>query len=275
MQRTIIIAADDFGLTRGITDTILETVDKGPVRLVSIIPNGEAVEYALSEYKKRSARLTLAVHITLTEGKALSTLQNIPHLVDAHGMFRHSVMGLWFAYIFSSPAKRKMLRAEVRFEMTAQCAAIRTALGTNALMVNSHQHVHMIPFVFDELVALPGIRAIRTVREPFQWSWSPTAIFACAVLILLSNRAARIAHFRGTAINDSFIGFVHSGHMTERAFRTGIARAKGSVEVLFHPGSAMSGELASWQGSRADIKWNYSPWRAKERELLLRHDIFV
>lgn len=269
MQRTITITADDFGLTRGITDTILETVDKGPVTLVSIIPNGEAVEYAIDQYKKRSEHLTLAVHLNLTEGKALSSPQEIPHLVDARGVFKHSVAGLWCSYIFSSRASRVALRAEVRAEMGAQLSAIRTALGTGALAVNGHQHVHLIPFVSDVLVTLPNIASIRTVQEPFQWRWSPTALFAYSVLTSLSGRAARIARSRGIATNDSFIGFLNSGHMTKKIFRDGLSRTKGSVEVLFHPGSATAGELISWQGSRADLRWHYSPWRTNERETLL------
>lgn len=269
MTKEISFVADDFGLTKGITDTILEVVDNGPITLVSIIPNGEAVAYAIDEYKKRSEHLTLAVHLNLTEGKSLSSPQSIPHLVDARGMFMHSVAGLWSAYLLGTRAKRAMLRAEVRTEIVAQLSSIRTVLGTGALAVNGHQHVHLIPFVFDALVTLPDIASIRTVREPFQWRWSPTALFAYSVLTSFSWRAARIARSHGIATNDAFIGFLYSGHMTEKTLRTGITRAHGSVEALLHPGSATDGELASWQGSRADLKWHYSPWRTNERETLL------
>src|SRR3989344_3721426 len=73
MIRSVTVCADDFGLSRGITDSILQTVDEGPVTQVSVIPNGEAVEYALAEYRRRSDRLALAVHVNLTEGKPLSS----------------------------------------------------------------------------------------------------------------------------------------------------------------------------------------------------------
>lgn len=271
MKSDVTIAADDFGLTRGITDTILETVDGGPVRLVSIAANGEAVAYALDEYQKRASTLTLAVHLTLTEGPSLSAPESIPHLVDARGVFKHSILGLWSAYLFGTRAKRASLRAEVRSEMNAQCAVIRAALNTDKLVVNGHQHVHLIPFVFDELVTLSGIMRIRTIREPFQWTWSPLKTLAHFVLASLSGRAARIARLRAITTNDSFVGFLHSGRMTEEALRTGLSKAKGSVEALLHPGSAAPGELVSWQGSRADIAWHYSPWRAKEREMLVTH----
>jgi len=266
---TVRFAADDFGLTCGITDTILKVVDNGPVRLVSIMANGEAVEYALSEYKKRSERLTLAVHLTLTEGRALSKADDIPLLADAAGNFKYGVAGLWAAYLIAWSKRRLHFREQVRREITAQLARIQEASGIQEIAVNGHQHVHLIPFILDELVALPGIREIRTVREPFQWSWSPTTTIARVILILLSNRAARSMRLHNIATNDSFIGFVYSGHMTEKALQAGLARANGSVEVLSHPGSAQLGELDAWKGSRADIAWHYSPWRAKERGMLV------
>lgn len=269
MKSTIAIAADDFGLSRGITDTILETVDNGPVTLVSIIPNGDAVVYAIEEYKKRSEHLTLAVHLSLTEGKVLSKDSDISLLTDAGGNFKYGVVGLWLAYLIAVRVKKLHFREQVRREIVAQLTRIREMSGVKEIAVNGHQHVHLIPFVFDELVALPDIARVRTILEPFQWTWSPTSILAHFVLASLSKRATRILRLRGIATNDSFIGFVHSGHMTEKNVRTGLARSNGSVEVLLHPGSALPNELDVWKGSRADIEWHYSPWRTKEREMLV------
>jgi predicted glycoside hydrolase/deacetylase ChbG (UPF0249 family) len=268
MKQNITFAADDFGLTRGITDTILETVDNGPVTLVSLIPNGEAVAYAIEEYKKRSERLTLAVHLNLTEGKALSERNTIPLLVDSAGNFKYGIAGLWAAYLFGGSSVQSQLREQARREIAAQLAYVQETSGVKEIAVNGHQHVHLIPFVFDALVTLPGLASIRTVREPFQWRWSPAVLLAHWILGRLSERAARTARLRGIATNDTFIGFIYSGRMTERALRTGLARAEGSVEVLLHPGSALLGELDAWKGSRADLRWHYSPWRVKERALL-------
>ena len=271
MKQNITIAADDFGLSRGITDTILEMVDGGNIQTVSILANGEAVEYALSEYKKRVAYVTLAVHLTLTEGKALLPFSTIPHLVDARGMFKHSIAGLWGAYLFASSRTRAALRREVRAEMESQCTVVRTALGTNTLTVNGHQHVHMIPFVFNELIAMPGVVSVRIVRENFFLCGIPSLVNVLArfVLAMLSQRATKNARALGIRTNDWFVGFLYSGHMNEDIARAGITHAgAGLVEVLFHPGSALPGELSEWQKSRAIISWHYSKARLREREAL-------
>lgn len=271
MKNTLTFAADDFGLTRGITDTILEVIDEGPVRLVSILANGEAVPYALSEYKKRATYVILAVHLTLTEGKALLPFSAIPHLVDVRGLFKHSIAGLWGAYLFASSRTRAALRREVRAEMEAQCAVVRPALGTNMLTVNGHQHVHMIPFVFDELMSLRGVGAVRIVRENFFLCGipSPVNVLARFVLALLSHRATESANALGVRTNDWFVGFLYSGHMNEDVAQSGITHAgEGSMEVLFHPGSALPDELSQWRKSRAQIAWHYARARRREREAL-------
>ncbi|OGG92942.1 hypothetical protein A2609_01765 [Candidatus Kaiserbacteria bacterium RIFOXYD1_FULL_47_14] len=271
MSKKILITADDFGLTRGITDSILEVVDNGPVRMVSILVNGEAVDYALSEYKKRMAQVALAIHINLTEGKAILPFSVIPHLVDTHGMFKHSIMGLWGAYLFGSCRTRAALRHEVRAEMDAQCAIIRTALGVDTFIVNSHQHVHMIPFVFGELITIQRVNAVRIVRENFFMHGVPSLvnIFTRWALAILSRRATQSARTRGIRTNDWFVGFLYSGHMNEYIARSGIACAgTGLIEVLFHPGSALHEELQEWKKSRADIDWHYASERQFEREAL-------
>jgi len=275
MKNTITIAADDFGLTRGVTNTILQTVDAGSVTRVSVIPNGEDVEYAIEEYKKRSERLTLAVHLNLTEGRALSDKKDIPLLVDSAENFKYGVAGLWSAYLTAGKEIQSQFRQQVCHELTTQLTWVRNASGIKALSVNGHQHVHLVPFIFDELIALPDLKEVRTIREPFQWTWSFTQLLAHFVLTSLSNRTMPLLRRHGIGTNESFIGFVHSGHMTEEALRAGLARAEGSVEILLHPGSAASGELARWGGTRVDIGWHYSPWRSKEREMLLRPDFLA
>lgn len=269
----LVTCADDFGLSRGISDSILETVDRGAVRTISLLANGTAVEYALAEYAKRSERVTLALHVNLTEGKAISATKDIPHLVDEDGNFRYSIARLWLAYIFASYIERKALCEEVSREIAAQAARMRPALGSTGLVVNGHQHVQMIPFVFDAILNTEGVSAVRVIREPFYFCGMPSFrnMLALFVLARLSRRAAEKARARGIRTNDWFIGLLYSGRMNERVARAGLSKiGEGSVELLFHPGSATKGELIEWGGGNADLAWHYSPWRFRERASLLR-----
>ena len=50
----LIIHADDFGASKGVTDKILDCFDNGILSSTRILPNGHAFDYAITEYSKRS-----------------------------------------------------------------------------------------------------------------------------------------------------------------------------------------------------------------------------
>ncbi len=285
MKRSLIITADDFGLSHGNTDTILEAVDAGVVTRVSVLANGEALAYALEEYAKRAGRLSIAVHCNLTEGPALSPASEIPLLVDGRGCFRYSVGGLWRAYLVSRASVRRAMRAQIRQEVAAQIAHVRTILASHNLVASAldgHQHVHMLPFVFDEIVLL-DISSVRIPSEPFyiarNHSMAHLSMHGVArvVLQILAHGARRNARDHGIKCNDYTLGVLFSGRMSYAVIEAGLKRIaglrSGTTEIIVHPGSARDGELSSWRHSRAEIGWHYSREREQERLMLMSQDI--
>lgn len=277
MNSRLLISADDIGLTKSNTDTILETVDNGPVGNVSILANGEALEYAVMECAKRKGRVEISIHFNLTVGSPISDTKNIPHLVDRNGLLRYSPVGLWIAYIFAPAYVQEALRSEVRTELQAQLALVRNSMSAHGLTLgkaNGHQHVHMIPFVFDELIELSGITEVRITSEPFYFVpnslfsyFSPRSL-ALIVFGFLGNRNRTHARKKNIAFNTHFLGLLFSGKMTYQAVQEGLARVAEDTEILFHPGSASSEEPFPWKESREEMGWQFSLWRERERELL-------
>lgn len=276
MAHRYIIDADDFGLSRGITDSILETFDLGALTSTSILPNGESVEYALQEYAKRAEKLRLAVHLNLTEGLPLSVPSDIPLLVDTKGGFRHSSTSLMFSYMFASGTRKAQFRNQVRSELTAQWQYIRTHASVTA--ADGHQHVHMIPFVFDVVTKLPGITYIRVPTEPLYYvrgyvlRYFGIHALTRFFFLFLGHRNRAHAAASGIGTNDHLLGLLFSGHMTFETVTAGLSALKrfstGVVEIIFHPGIAKESELRIWRGTRADIAWHFSPARAAEKALL-------
>jgi predicted glycoside hydrolase/deacetylase ChbG (UPF0249 family)/putative flippase GtrA len=281
MGNKLRVSADDLGITRTATDSLFAAADTGALTHVSILANGEATDYAVEEYAKRAPSLTLSVHLNLTEGPSRSCKET-SLITDRRGWFRHSPVSLWFAYLRASRTTKEEYTRLVAQELTSQYTYIRELLAVHGLSVTAvdgHQHVHMIPFVFDILPKL-GIQSVRIVRE--EWYATPLGLIrafgprALALLVLraLSTRNIRIARNAGIQSNDWFIGFLYAGVMTEVATRNGLAAThavlqKGkSVELLFHPGSALSEELGDWRGAHTDTDWHCSPWRAREREFI-------
>jgi|CXWL01.1.fsa_nt_gi putative flippase GtrA len=279
MSRTIVVTADDFGLARSTTISILRAVDMGAVSQVSVIANGSDVPYALSEWQKRKKLLSLAVHINLTEGKALSSPKNIPHLVDESGAFRHSPLSLLCATLFATFSLRKHLQQELKEEITAQLKTVQALAGSDvALSVNSHQHVHMIPMVFDMVSKLHDVwhfSSVRLCREPLfipecpfveygitglARSWSLNALSLVNMFFTQKNVLP---------VNDCVIGTLTSGKLTyvsvQRALAEVVRQYKERVEIITHPGEIVQEEIRDWKGDRA---WHSSLWRERERELM-------
>lgn len=268
MTNRIYITADDFGMTKGITDSILATADNGVLNSVSVLADGAALEYAMAEYKKRSDRLRLNVHLNLTAGP------------NSLGSFT----SLWLGYILASSKKRSQIRADVSRELAIQIEKIRNLIGPDAkLGVDGHQHAHMLPFVFDELMKLShsnGISFVRIPREPFYIAEPYGAYFSGGIikhvlLNLLSKRNLSKMKDAGIETNDYVIGVLHTGRMNENAVEKGlmriskIARNGAAVEVIFHPGSLVEGESAESNLVSDVIRWSLSPWRRKERQTLM------
>jgi predicted glycoside hydrolase/deacetylase ChbG (UPF0249 family) len=114
----ILVSADDFGLSEGITANILDAVDHGVVSSVSTIANGTGFEHAISEYRKRTG-LYLTVHLNLMEGRPLCPVDQLPDLVDEQGYFRHSFQSLYLLYLRADNARRAKLCGQVRAEFRA------------------------------------------------------------------------------------------------------------------------------------------------------------
>jgi len=279
----VIVTADDYGLTRGITDSILEAADKGALTRVSVLANGYDLEYALAQWRSRQETLSLSFHLNLTEGVALSSPKDIPHLADAQGRFRHSPASLLVRSWWALPSTRQAIAQEVEQEFMLQLSRIRSHVGQAAhIGVDSHQHVHMVPLVFGVVARLAARESLAPVRFPREPFFVPRGLaFLDVVRGIARQCGLRVfvwanmpaARAQGVAHPGYFVGALASGRLSLAHVRTAlknIPQNNTAPEVGTHPGIAKDGELAQWGG---DVAWHYSPWRCKEQELLMGQEM--
>lgn len=272
----VLVNADDFGLSRNATDSIASAVRAGCVRGVSVLVNGEDAERALSLCPSLKG-VRISLHINLTEGPSLGGHAALPLLTRENGSFRYSVGKLWFSYVCSLPRRRAQLRKEVReeFERQRDLFARRSGIA-GPLVVDGHQHVHMIPFVFDEITRNAGIGRIRLPIEPLYAVRSRIGELCCVhsiariVLNVLGNAAKQVCAMRDIAFNEYVIGISYSGRMTKETILAGLAALpeNASVEVIVHPGSVLPNELLMPEWNHANLTWYRSPWREREHACL-------
>lgn len=123
----VLFNADDFGLTKSITDGIIHSHTNGVVNSTTLMMNGKAVEYAV-ERAKQYPNLQVGIHLVLTWGKPIDP--NVSTLIDSQGNFA-----------FTSIPKEVPDVDAVKREWTAQIEAfLQTGLPLHH--IDSHHHVH-------------------------------------------------------------------------------------------------------------------------------------
>ncbi len=82
----LIINADDFGLSKSITDGIVYGMKKGFITSTTIMANMPYAKYAIESAKENNIT-AIGLHINLTVGKPLT---NCPNLTDENGIFLYN-----------------------------------------------------------------------------------------------------------------------------------------------------------------------------------------
>lgn len=125
----VLFNADDFGLTRGITDGVIESHVNGIVDSTTLMMNGLAVEHAVLAAKKTPS-LKVGIHLVLTWGKPLS--KDVPDLINEDGFFKYR----------NNFAQSEIPNVEqVELEWRTQIEAfLKTGLELHH--IDSHHHIH-------------------------------------------------------------------------------------------------------------------------------------
>ncbi len=86
-MRRLILNADDYGLTRGISQGIRYAFHCGVISSTTAMTNIAGAARGLEIAKRDTPYLPIGIHLTLTEGKPLSPAEKVPTLVDSEGRF--------------------------------------------------------------------------------------------------------------------------------------------------------------------------------------------
>ncbi len=152
MAKNVMITADDFGFTKGVTDGILYCHERGLVSNTSLMVNMPDADRAV-ELAKQHPGLSVGLHVNLTQGKPLTKPELIPSLVDSNGSFRK----------LSLSHPRKADPKHLRLEVCAQIEKFKTC-GFPKFHVDGHHYVTFIPSVLDILLDVSNRYGIDSMR---------------------------------------------------------------------------------------------------------------
>ncbi|MBV8245372.1 MAG: hopanoid biosynthesis-associated protein HpnK [Candidatus Eremiobacteraeota bacterium] len=237
-RRSIIVSADDFGLSHGVNTAIERAHRNGILDTTSLMVAAPAAADAVARARSLP-HLHVGLHVVLVNGTPALPPERVPDLVDDRGNFPTDLFAAGVRYFFH-PHARAQLEAEIRAQFQAFAA---TGLPLDHVNAQNHMHVH--PTVLSLILRVGrdfGVRAIRIPYEPFGPSWESnhtqwntrlgSAVFLAPWLSLMRRRI----HAAGIATNDYVFGMNDTAHMgSERVVRILAHLPEGVSEMYFHP----------------------------------------
>ena len=247
-MKRLIVNADDLGLTPAVNRGIVRAFQNGIVASTSLLVTGSAFEDAVARARE-NPELDVGLHLALVEERAVLGPDVLPTLVDETERFprtsaefiRRAILGgiNWL---------------EVEREIAAQIALFQET-GLRLSHLDSHQHLHMFPPVFQIVRRLARWVENVWIRNPVgPWRKSSDVSlgrWAQRLGLNLTCLAARGLHGRSQPqMPDGLYGFEVSGCLTRGTLEQILRKIPdGLYELVCHPGE-----------DDVDTRTRYSHW---------------
>jgi predicted glycoside hydrolase/deacetylase ChbG (UPF0249 family) len=214
----IVLCADDYGLSPGVSRGIRELLEQGRLSATSCMVVYPEFSVDGPLLKPFLASADIGLHFTMTQKRSLPFV--------AAESFLHP------------PSLSSMIGA-----VEEQVGKFNDALGRLPDYIDGHQHVHLLPVLRDAVVhAASGIGAyVRDAFEPIgaaMW-WRPAPLES-AYLSCMSRPLSKLARCTNVATNRGFRGArnFRDTRPFRDLFRSMIAGAGDGCLVMCHPGYA-------------------------------------
>lgn len=233
-MKAVVLCADDFGISEGVSRGILDLIAMGRLSATSAMTNCPAWPRCAPALREHEGRVGVGLHLTLTAGSPLGPMPRFA----PEGAFPP------LGRLLPQALRGGLPLEEIGAEIERQLDAFADAFGRAPEFVDGHQHIHALPGVRGALLAAlarrghagalwlrdPSDRLSAIVRRRVAASKAVTVrTFAAGF-----RRAARRAGF---STNEGFSGFSSFapsavGATLERAFR----HLGPRPVVMCHPG---------------------------------------
>jgi hopanoid biosynthesis associated protein HpnK len=232
-MRKLIVTADDFGLAADVTDGIIDAYRTGIVSSTSMMVGGaDAMRAAL--LAQQEPGMAVGIHLTLVDGKSVEPATRAPSILGNDGKFLDDYRQFVRRYVMGG-----INLLDVRAECTAQIHRFLD-MGLQPSHLDSHQHMHLLPGIFEivqELAVKFGIKRVRITRGGWLDSWR--AGVGGVAMEALSRRGQRMIRRQANGLMhcDHFLGARYSCRLNKQVLLGLIDQVeKGSNELMCHPG---------------------------------------
>jgi len=231
----IVVCADDYALTPGVSRAIRELIAAGRISATSVMTVCPYWPEEGSALAAVAGEADIGLHLTLTDQAPLGAMPGLAptgRLPPIGKMVRASLLG-------------RLPLAEIEAEIERQVAAFVTVWERPPAHVDGHHHVHQLPGVRGALLRVlarhSGPRPyLRSCYEPLERLMARRVARQKALLIsTLGMGFARAAAASGFATNDGFSGVYDLGadtHRLDELFGRFVRHLGPMPLAMCHPG---------------------------------------
>ncbi|MGH2757040.1 MAG: carbohydrate deacetylase [Actinomycetota bacterium] len=264
--RTLIITADDFGVSSGVNRAVVEAHGSGVLPSAALAVPTDAAEEAM-EIATRDPSLEVGLHLILADRRPVADPGRVASLVTERGMFASR------GQLLRRALRGQIHLPEVAIELGAQLEALESG-GISPAFINGDQHVHVLPTVRDAVISeaarrdiavrVPNESVIPTMSGSSGYSSNAKRAMAKTSLRVLARGFRRRASRAGVFLNQHFVspfGFFPSPRFDAGAFVSLLDGTRpGVTELMVHPGYPDAALVEFWGTEK----------EANEREAELR-----
>jgi len=233
--RNVVLCADDYGLSDGVSRGIVELAEMGRLSATGAMTNMPGWRRAAPGLKPLEGRIAIGLHLNLTTGSPLGAMAKLA----PKGRFPalRELLGKAF--------KGQLDRAEIVGEIARQLDAFEEAHGQAPSFIDGHQHVHVLRGVRRALLQVlreRGYAGRVWLRDPADRTVSilrrPIGRGKALIVKGFARGFARDAHAAGFATNRGFSGFApfDLSIPARRIFETAFSHLGPRPLVMCHPG---------------------------------------
>ena len=241
-MKRLIVNADDFGLTPGVNDAIVEL---NSLRALSSATIMASAPYFAAAVHLAFVQTSLAVgcHIVLVDGAPVLPAKEIVSLIDprypSSSRFRPTLGGFLRDLLCG-----RIRETDIEAEAVAQIRRVQSS-GLRVTHLDTHKHVHMFRRVLCPLLRAALSCGVPAIRNPFEPLWSIRATPSSDLLRRLEVHAlrtrrvsfGRLAGRSGIATTDGAIGVMATGTLDQASLRALLSEMPdGLWELVCHPG---------------------------------------
>jgi predicted glycoside hydrolase/deacetylase ChbG (UPF0249 family) len=244
MASALVVNADDLGVSKGATLGIIKAHREGIVTSASLAVTTPFYQHAVDSCVRPCPELGIGLHFTLTSGKPVSVRDQIPLLVGANGFFRWRFTSLLRAV---SVQRNPDLVNQIELELQAQIARL-IADGIKPDHIDGERHVHLIPGIFEKVVAaakrhgIPFVRAGRDIGlESIRSAHLPGLVmqggFVKSALLSGLSSLGRPRLTGGVSSAEHVASYLYTGRLDLMMKALFSKRPPpGVTEIMVHPG---------------------------------------